>query len=210
MLPHACAIAREQMNQMQVSGLADAATEFHVGLNDDEDGLDYANLFIPPKARIKLHGLKSRAENLTIVDLHEWCKTHTESFICYFHIKGATHLEDSSYAQTVANPWRRSMMNDMIMNWRGCVDALNDGYELVTSRFLRNMADGTQHIPAGNFLWVRSSFVATLPSMYNRERIKMSGIAAAESRYESEVFWGNGPRLPNIKQWRPQGGGGIP
>lgn len=210
-LPHACAIVREQMHMLQVSGLLDACSEFHVGINGNEEDLEYANLFIPPKAKITLHGLASRAENLTIIALHEWSKKQGgERYILYFHSKGATHAEDSGYAVTVANPWRRAMMNDLVMNWQGCIAELDNGFEIVTSRWLWNMADGSQHIPIGNFLFVRANFVKTLPDMRLRERLRISGVAGLESRYESEVFWGNGPRRPNVKSWRPQGGGGIP
>jgi len=68
---------------------------------------------------------------------------------------------------------------------------------------LTGQADGTQNIPAGNFLWIKSDFVATLPSMYKRDRIKLSGMTSPESRYEAEVFWGNGTRLPKVIDKHP-------
>lgn len=101
------------------------------------------------------------------------------------------------------------MMGDLVLNWNRCVHDLDDGNDIVCSRWLWNMADGSQHIPAGNFLWVKSSFVARLPSIFLRERIKVSGIGHLESRYESEVYWGNGPK-PNVKHYRLTSGGGIP
>lgn len=210
LLSRAFLILREQMMQMDSSGLTDQASEIYVGLNDNEEGLDYANLCLPTKAKVILHGLQSRAENLTIVALHEYCRKRTgEAYILYTQSKGSSHPEGSAYGEGVSDPWRRAMMNDCVMNWRACVDALNNGVDVVCSRWLWNMADGSQHIPAGNILWARSSFVAQLPSMHLRERIKMSGIADVESRYEAEVFWGNG-RRPTVYQFRPQGGGGIP
>lgn len=208
--PRALDILREQMHQLEQSGLLAEASELIVGVNDNEEGLDYANLFVPAKAKFILHGLESRAENLTIVALHEWCRNHAgEAYILYEHSKGSSHPEGSEYGHNVSDPWRRAMMNDCVMNWRSCVDALNTGVDIVCSRWLWNMADGSQHIPMGNILWVRSSFVAKLPSMYLRERIKMSGISNVESRYESECFWGFGPR-PVVHQMRPNGGGGHP
>jgi hypothetical protein len=209
-LPRAFSILREQMIQLEMSGLMNEASEIFVGLNDDEEGLEYANLFVPPRAKVILHGLKSRAENLTIVALHEWCIKHgSEAYVLYFQSKGSSHAEGVAYGTGVSDPWRRAMMDDMVMNWRSCVDVLNGGMDIVCSRWLWNMADGSQHIPIGNFLWTRSSFVSQLPSMHLRERIKTSGIGDVESRYEAEVFWGNGKR-PNVHSMRPQGGGGIP
>ncbi len=97
-------------------------------------------------------------------------------------------------------------MNDLVTNWKGCVIDLRNGYDIACSCWEWGMCDGTQNIPPGNFLWIRSDFVAKLPSIYDRARIKQSGIKSAESRFESEVFWGNGPR-PQVKQyreyWRP-------
>ncbi len=107
-------------------------------------------------------------------------------------------------------PWRQAMLADLVLNWRQCIGALDFGADIVCSKWLWNQADGSQHIPAGNFLWVKASFVQTLPSLYLRERIRNDGIDALTSRYEAEVYWGNGPRKPLVSMIRPNGGGGIP
>lgn len=99
-------------------------------------------------------------------------------------------------------------MQDLIVNWRQCVSDL-ENHDIVCSHWMWNLLDGTQHIPAGNFLWVTSNFVEKLPSVYLRDRIKQDGIDALSSRFEAEVFWGNGAR-PNVKSYRPDGGGGVP
>lgn len=208
LLPGAMDIIDEQMGKLIYSGLLEAATEVHVGVNDDERTGRLAAMFLPQKARLTWHGLASRAENPTIVLLENWAQSHPDWNVLYFHSKGATHLPDSYYGEQVSRPWRDAMMQDLVMNWRECVAAL-DTHDIVCSHWMWNLADGTQHIPCGNFLWVTSNFVARLPSIYERERIKTSGISALESRYESEVYWGNGPR-PNVKQFRPNGGGGVP
>ncbi len=93
------------------------------------------------------------------------------------------------------------MMQDVILGWRNCVNDLENGFDISCSHWMWNMADGTQHIPAGNFLWTTSDFIAKLPSIYLRERIKLDGIGAASARFEAEVFWGNGPR-PVVKAYR--------
>lgn len=207
-LPQAGCIVANQMVQLSNSGLWDAATEIHVGINGGEESIPVATAIIPGKARLKYHGLASRAENLTIVMLHEWAKAHPGWNVLYFHSKGATHAPDSDYGRNVSAPWREGMMTDLVLNWRQCVTDL-DTHDIACSHWLWNMADGTQHIPAGNFLWVTSDFVAQLPSMYLRDRIKSDGIGAVTSRFEAEVFWGNGPR-PSVQQYRPNGGGGVP
>lgn len=176
-----------------------------VGCNGGDESIPVAKHIIPEKARVIFHGLESRSENLTLVALHEWSKTHPGWVIFYAHTKGITHTPGTEYHH-VASVWRRTMMKDLVTNWKTCVNDLRTGYDVACSCWEWGMADGTQNIPPGNFLWVKSDFVAKLPSMFERARIKMSGISSVESRFESEVFWGNGPK-PNVKQyreyWRP-------
>lgn len=203
-------IVLEQMNQLQQSGLLEECEQMIVGCNGGEESKEVARLVIPPKAKMIFHGLKSKAENLTIIELERWAPLHLDWMILYFHSKGATHDPESSYGKTVSAPWRRAMMDDLVMNWRECVSTLQAGADIVCSHWLWNMgSDQSQHIPAGNFLWIKAQFAANLPSMYLRDRIKESGISAAESRFEAEVKWGNGVR-PIVAQMRPNGGGGVP
>lgn len=209
-LPQAMDIVREQMHQLESVGLLDNATEFHVGLNDNEEGLEYAQLFIPPKAQIRLHGLESRSECLTIIQIEEWVRTHPGWLVLYIHTKGATHSANDSYSIGVVKPWRDIMMKDLVYDWSYCTSFLQTGYDVVCSRFMPGMADGTQNIVPGNFWWARSDFLRMLPSLFWRTRIRESGIGALESRFEAEVWIGNGPRLPRViefrKNWDPRRG----
>lgn len=207
--PVAFAIVHEFVTALRISGLLDSCDELHVGINGGPESEDYAKLVLPVKAQLKFHGLDSRAENLTICHLHDWSQTHPHWAVLYCHAKGATHPPDSAYGSGVSRPWRETMMRYLVGGWRESVQELNKGADVVCCHWLWNMADGTQHIPAGNFLWTTSDFAASLPSMHHRERIKMSGIANIESRYEAEVFWGFG-RRPTVFQWLPNGGGGVP
>lgn len=206
--PGAFEIVRQAMHLMQISGLTDAAQEIHACFNGPPEDEDYAKLVVPPKASILMHGPDSFAENLTIIEIEKWVKTHPGWLVLYFHAKGATHPQGDAYGDGVSKPWRETMLNDLVMNWRRCVSDLAN-YESVGCHFMKGLCDGTQNIWAGNFWWARSDFLATLPTMYLRDRIKVSGISAAESRYESEVWIGNG-RLPSVMEYRPGGGGGVP
>lgn len=208
-LPSALEIVHEQMFQLKASGLLEASTEMIVGVNGGDESRVYAQSLLPTSARVVYHGLSSHAENLTIVELEKWAPGHPDWYVLYFHSKGATHPPGSSYGDGVSRGWRRGMMEDLVSNWRKCVADLEAGHDIACSHWMWNMADGTQHIPAGNFLWVTSNFAARLPSIYLRDRIHVSGISSAESRFEAEVYWGNGPR-PNVKAYRPDGGGGVP
>lgn len=199
-LPSALSVVQEQMEQLKKSGLEEAATEIHCGVNGGPESEVFAKTLLPTKAQITYHGLQSRSENLTLVLMEKWVKTHPQWHVLYFHAKGSTHLEGSAYGSFAGN-WRRRMMHYCVDNWRHCVKDL-ETYEAVGCHYLTGQGwDHSQHYFAGNFYWVRSEFFATIPSIFTRKRIKDSGIGSLESRYEAEVILGNGPRLPFIKNY---------
>lgn len=202
-LPHAISIVREQMAALEGSGLLDACTKMVVGINGDEESREIANLVIPTKSEVILHGLDSRNENSTILALHEFAKGHPDYYCLYFHAKGASREEQTEH---IVN-WRQCMTKHVIQNWWQCVADLDAGFESVGCHWLTNQADGTQSIWGGNFWWAKASFLRMLPSMMHRSRIKLSGLKSVESRYESEVWIGYGARLPKIKDyhqgWKP-------
>jgi hypothetical protein len=203
----ACEIIAEQVSQMEQSGLADACDELIVGINGPvEESRDVARMFLPGKAKLVMHGPDSFAENLTIVEIEKWVPAHPGWLVLYFHAKGCSHPDGSDYAERVSKPWRRAMMHHLVTNWRQCVSDLESGAEAVGCNWLTGQGwDHSQNIFAGNFFWATARFLLTLPSIYARERIKTSGIASAESRYEAEVWIGNGPRLPLVKVYHPGG-----
>lgn len=203
LLPQAVDIIREQMTQLRASGLLASCAKFVVGINGDEESKEIANLLIPSKAEIIYHGLDSRNENLTICAMHEFAKANPGWYVLYFHAKGASRNEQTEHGVN----WRNCMMKNVITEWWRCIQDLDAGFESVGCHWMTNQADGSQNIWAGNFWWAKSEFLRTLPSMTRRDRIKQSGIKSIESRYESEVWIGYGPRLPRIKDyhhgWKP-------
>lgn len=207
--PGAFCIVEEAMAAIEKTGLLAAAQEVVFCFNGPEEDRQYADLLAPVQAKVICHGPNSFAENLTIVELWKFCQAHPNWAVLYFHAKGATHDPESGYARGVSTPWRQTMLSYMVGAWQNAVDDIGRGADVVCCHWLWNMADGTQHIPAGNFLWVSSNFAGSLPSFDQRDRIKSDGIAAAASRYEAEVFWGNG-RRPIVVQYLPSGGGGVP
>lgn len=197
-LPQAVDIVREQMTTLTESGLLSEASKFVVGINGGIESHEISNLLIPSKSEIVLHGLESRAENLTIIEIEKFCSSHPDWYVLYFHTKGATHDPNSDYGK-FAGRWRRCMMKRCVVEWRQAVAELDDGFEAVGCHWLTGMgSDKSQHFFAGTFWWATSNFLATVPSMYLRDRIKQSGISNVESRYEAEVWIGNG-KLPKVK-----------
>ncbi len=199
LLPHAVNVINEQMCALEESGLLGACSEFIVGLNGGQESLEISNLIIPAKARIVLHGLESRNENLTIIEIEKFAKANPDWLILYFHAKNSTRDPTTDYGRK-CEAWRLCMMRQCVHNWPRAVQYLQQGYDSCGVHWRTGIgADKSQHYWAGTFFWVTSRFFATLPSLYTRARIKQSGIGSLESRYEAEVVLGLGPRLPRVK-----------
>jgi hypothetical protein len=189
-------VVHEQMSQLKAVGLEEAAEEIHVGVNGDGES-QFFRALLPDKAQVTYHGLESKSENLTCLMLEKWAKTHPGWQVLYFHAKGATHPKGSPM-ELHRDLWRRRMMYHCVGNWQQCVHDLKY-YDACGCHWRSGWLDGTQHYFSGNFFWVRSEFWATIPSIYNRARIQMSGIDSFESRFEAEVIIGNGPRVPHVR-----------
>lgn len=184
------------MADLTDSGLVDACAEMIVGINGGNESLSLAADMFPAKANIVLHGLDSRNENSTIQLVEKVSKKYPEAYVFYFHAKGATRAAGSDWS-IHANRWRGCMMHHLVQNWRDCVASLDSGIESVGCHWLQPpQTPRGQYIWAGNFWWARASFLRTLPPLADRERIALSGLKALESRYEAEVWIGNGPRRP--------------
>lgn len=193
---HGAEIIRSQMKAVRESELLDHCNHFAVGINGGKETLSHIDRDLPANSKRFLHGLRSKSENLTIVELERWLPGHSGWNVLYFHTKGLTRNDQ------LAIDWRVCMMARLVRCWRQCVADLEQGFDAVGCHWIRGL-DATQHYFAGNFWWATSDFLLTLPSIYKRNRIRLSGIDSIESRYEAEVWIGNGPRLPKVKDYHP-------
>jgi hypothetical protein len=177
------------MGALVSSGLADAADQIYTCFNGNEESL--ARSLVPAKAKIIMHGMDSFAENLTLVMIEKLVKVNPDAYFLYFHGKCSTHTPNNDEFD-ICTRWRRCMLKRNVLEWRRAVDILGRGYDAVGCHFRHHQCDGTHHFFAGNYWWAQSNFLRRLPSIYSRERIRTSGIAAPESRHEAEVILGNG------------------
>lgn len=200
-LPLAFCIVTDQMQQLRLSGLLNRADYFYVGINGGPESIEYARITIPRKAEIQFHGTQCHTENRTLLALEQHVKQNPDDLILYFHSKGATKTarQDSEHA----GQWRDCMMRNLVMNWQRCVADLKH-FESVGCHWLTKQgSDKSQSLWGGNFWWARASFLQTLPPLCDRTRIIISGLDALESRYEAEVWIGNGKRLPTVRDYHP-------
>lgn len=200
LVPHAAAIVHGQMEALKSSGLEDAASEIHVGVNGGEAVRGFAESLFPDKAKITYHNDQCRNENRTILMLEERIKTLADAdCVLYFHSKGASHDPESDYGK-FAGRWRRCMMGACVERWRECVAVLGSGVDACGAHWMTGLGhDRSQHYFGGTYFYATGKYLKTVPSIMERERIKTSGIDSVESRYEAEVWIGNSKRLPKIK-----------
>lgn len=198
--PSGIQVVLEQMDMIRRNGLLDSCNHFSVGINGGNESLVYASMLFPSTAELHFHGLDSHNENSTLLNLEQWLPGHSGWNVLYFHSKGATWPYDN-YMRSL---WRGCMMRHVVSDWKKCVSDLESGFDSVGCHWMIPPATPVgQHIWAGTFWWATSDYLLTLPSIMDRDRIKMSGLKHADSRYESEVWIGNGPRLPRVKDYHP-------
>lgn len=204
-LPAADHVIGGQMDALKTSGLLDACSNFFIGINGD---LGAATIDLPEKATVIHHGVNSFGELRTIRALEKWLPGHGEDWaVLYFHSKGVTR----KIGDTHSDPWRNCMMHHLVQNWEKCVAKFQHGYDSVGCHWMEppETPDG-QYIWAGNFWWSTASYLLTLPPLMERARIKLSGIDSAESRFEGEVWHGNGEIRPIFKDFCPSWNPGRP
>lgn len=205
-LPAAIAIVRSQIEAMTRSGLLDAADRIFIGVNGGLEALEIVADLLPAKAVVHLHGLGCRNELRTLLMLEGFVDevsrldAETDWLVCYHHAKGASHpVGDDQNAR-----WRRCMERHVIGDWRSCVAALKQGYDAAGAHYLTPPSTPDGHrIFAGNFFWARSRYMATVTPLLDRERIRTSGVETLESRYEAEVYVGNGRKPPRVFDLHP-------
>ncbi len=190
------------MQTLIASGLLTHANHFQAGFNGGLESEILATSIMPEQVKLTMHGLQSRSENLTIVEIEQWLKkspTHANWYVLYFHSKGASRPFCGTNHGDFIKRWRDCMMHNCVSNWRQCVAALDEGFDACGCHWMQSEGlDESQNLFGGNFWWAKGSYLLTLPSIFNRARIKQSGIDSLESRFESEVWIGNGKRKPKV------------
>lgn len=201
-LPAAAQIVTEQMKALKDSGLLDAASNFFVGVNAD---YGTTPVTFPDKATVIYNGSRCRTELRTLRILEKWLPGHESWLVLWLHSKGVTHKIGDKHSDA----WRNCSMHHLVKNWRECVRLIKEyRFDSVGTHWMTG--DETppgQSIWAGNMFWATGGFLSTLPSIMEREQVKRLGLDHVESRYEAEVWIGNGPKLPKVydlcPNWNP-------
>lgn len=185
---HALSVLAEQMTELKRSGLADAASEIHVGINGPDRDALLASSFCPDKTT--LHCLnQGRYELATMRRLQAWLRPGWAVF--YHHIKGVKYPDNPIWSR-----WRRCMQRHCVTEWRQCAHLLERGIESCGAHWLTQQKYPfvTTPIWGGNFWWSTSDFLLTLPPLPPDDE--------ANKMY-SEVWIGRGKRHPRVIDFAP-------
>ena len=188
----ACLVMAEQMHALAESGLAEAATEIHVGVNGDDAQALLALALEPAKSMLHGHGAGARSELPTLAVLRRWLKPGWLVF--YHHTKAVTHPGEKLYEN-----WRNCMERACVWNWRDCVRNLETHYQSVGAHWLTPEVYGSSvksPFWGGNFWWARSEYLLTLPALKEQADCR-------EDFYLAENWIGSGPKRPLVLDYAP-------
>lgn len=167
----------EQLGALVSNGLYDKLNHLHIGFNGR---LDICS--VPDKA-VACSNENQQEETGTLKSLRDWAAANPESYILYFHTKGA------SRKTRFTEDWRKCMQYFCITNWRECYQALQSGYDLVGINWQEDTSMGYHPHFSGGFWWAKAAYINTLTDK------------ALDStfRYDREFWIGTGePKVKNL------------
>lgn len=196
----------QQMRLLEKSGLLEAASHVHIGLNGTMEHAIKLGPHTPTKAELQLNGDKARSEIPTLRRLQKWLPGHEDWNVCYFHSKGITKTDYEPYIR-----WRRCMESRIIANWRRCVADLGLDYESVGAHWISRQRNPQYdddklnagpdwnlngHIWGGNFWWAKASFLSSLPALPENSGCRHEDFLA-------EIWIGSGKRDATARDYAP-------
>lgn len=180
-------LVNEQLANLKLSGVWDAAKQIFIGVNGDEEAMKFVRHMAGDKPIVFQNEPEMRpsGEIPTMRTMHEMSKVYDGHRFLYLHTKGASHPPGSPGWEH-RRDWRKTMENVVIWRWRECMSHMDRGAESV-GNWWNEAPNGSYW--AGTFFWATSDFLATLPFL------SIEGHHSA-GRFEAEVWIGRGPRLP--------------
>lgn len=198
----AASIVEEQMSALEKSGLSEACSEIHIGINGPpEDAITVAKC-APEKAYIYPHGKGSITELTTFSALRKWLPLHSDYFVMYHHSKGVTQREWGVPNIAGKAHHRRTMEKCVVWNWKQCVSDLDFGYDAVGINWVdpitRPVIPGRYFV--GNFWWAKAEYLLELPPLPDR-----ANAYTLQERVKAEAWIGSCHRRPlTIDYERPE------
>lgn len=149
----------QQIISMQQSGVYDAASHIHFGIN--------GNLPLPYNL-IKVKSIKRNSnvnsEADTLADLHKFCVKNSGYKVLYIHTKGVSYPKDHP-GQT---SWLTYLDYFNVKRWVECVKLLNN-FDCVGTDWTTKHPDENIDVPphySGNIWWANADYISKLDYKY--------------------------------------------
>ena len=149
----------QQFNSLQESGLLDAASYVHLGINGSVS---------PTNDLTKINAIKKNLKNYseadTLTDLYKFCAENEDYKVLYLHTKGVTYPKSNHHQFC----WLTYMDYFNVKNWRKC-EKLLGVYDCVGTDWTTYHPDLKTNVPphySGNFWWANASYIKTLDLSY--------------------------------------------
>ena len=181
---------REHFGEVKASGLFEELDSVRVGIVGSEaNRARVLTLFEELGVPAMVVGTAPTGwEQVTLTKLHTFAKKD-DGFIFYAHTKGAWSSD------SMAHPWRQSMIRHTVARWRECVDALQV-VDTAGPFWLESRAPehkNHKHFFGGNFWWAQSAYVA---------KLRPVGVS---SRYDAEGWIGlSDPSVKIMREGEPE------
>lgn len=153
-------IFSEQLYALTMSGLLQKLKKLHIGIiggdkNQYQRIIDSYNL---DKNIQIIYTKETGDERDTAVYMKKFCdEDKKNSYVLYLHTKSSSHVNRIDYLQT--KYWRHMMEYYTIMNWKSCVEKLEEGYDSSGCLYHGN------HY-SGNIWWFKSSLLKKIDKVY--------------------------------------------
>ena len=110
-------------------------------------------------------------EQITQQKLYDF-SFNNDGYVLYAHTKGSSNQEFPNI------PWRETMTKYNVLNWKNCINKLNEGYDTVGIYWINS--PGPEHVGhnnfyAGTFWWTSLNFIRNLPSPNYEHRYRAEG-----------------------------------
>lgn len=155
-------VVQEQVGLLYSSGLYEASSFFHIGVNGSQELPNPGDKF-----SIHYNPHPWTEETPTLQSLRQFCEQNPEWKVLYFHTKGITQPSKQT------NDWRKVMEHFCIERWSDSVEML-DRHDTVGCLFMDDCYYGFYPHYSGNFWWAKSQYVQKLDHSYLNQGIRQN------------------------------------
>ena len=127
-------IFKEQISTMKESGLWDASSHIHFGINKSSEFEVLPAVYDPSKINMIKYNRNNNTEVDTLTDLWYFCQKNPDYKVLYLHTKGVSHIDTWASYEAVES-WRKYLEFFNLKNWASCCSKL-DSYDCAGTEWI--------------------------------------------------------------------------